>query len=166
MGRDLACSRWTLERLGTMKNQIQVRGQTDQGTGGYFSVVKNKSLFKYKNYISPLQATYRRGVQYCMHECTLADYVSDLVTDHPRSKSRYLAALNIKRALPEIADESHIAPFVDSHKIHAGPFLWLARNGHYESGIGHLFETTALLYIFNENSSKFLRTSKDFCSKI
>ena len=74
-----------------------------------------------------------------MHECTLADYVSDLVTDHPRSKSRYLAALNIKRALPEIADESHIAPFVANHKIHAGPFLWLARNGHYESGIGHSF---------------------------
>ena len=126
-------------------------------------VKKSKFIFKLKSKFPHLQATYRRGVQYCMHECTLADYVSDLVTDHPRSKSRYLAALNIKRALPEIADESHIAPFVDNHKIHAGPFLWLARNGHYESGIGHFFETTVLMYIRTRPSSE--KTSTDFCSK-
>ena len=74
MGRDLACSKWTVNRLGRMTNKIQVRGQTDQ-------------------------ETYRKGTQYRMHEFTMADYVRDLVNDHPRSKSRYLATLNIKRAL-------------------------------------------------------------------
>ena len=49
-----------------------------------------------------------------------------------RSKSRYLAALNIKRALPDISDQTHIPDFFKDHKVHAGPFLWLARDGHYE----------------------------------
>ena len=49
-----------------------------------------------------------------------------------RSKSRYLAALNIKRALPNISDQTHIPDFFKDHKVHAGPFLWLARDGHYE----------------------------------
>ena len=49
-----------------------------------------------------------------------------------RSKSRYLAALNIKRALPDISDQTHIPDFFKNHKVHAGPFLWLARDGHYE----------------------------------
>ena len=73
--------------------------------------------------------TYRKGTKYCIHETTMNEYVTDLVTNHPRSKSRYLAALNIKRAIPEIAGESHVPEFVKNHKIHAGPFIWLARKG-------------------------------------
>ena len=73
--------------------------------------------------------TYRKGTKYCIHETTMNEYVTDLVTNHPRSKSRYLAALNIKRAIPEIAAESHVPEFVKNHKIHAGPFIWLARKG-------------------------------------
>ena len=73
--------------------------------------------------------TYRKGTKYCIHETTMNEYVTDLITNHPRSKSRYLAALNIKRAIPEIAAESHVPKFVKSHKVHAGPFIWLARKG-------------------------------------
>ena len=61
----------------------------------------------------------------------MQSYVTDLVENHPRSKSRYLAALNIKKALPEIATESHVPTFVKNHKIHAGPFIWLAREGKF-----------------------------------
>lgn len=40
--------------------------------------------------------------------------------------------MNIKRALPDISDQTHIPDFFKNHKVHAGPFLWLARDGHYE----------------------------------
>ena len=104
---NLDCKKWTLDRLKTISNPIQVRGKTDL-------------------------ETYRKGTKYCIHETTLSEYIDDLQKQHPRSKSRYLAALNIKKALKQISNESHIPDFFSSHKIHSGPFLWLARNGHYE----------------------------------
>jgi len=105
--QNLECRHWTLERLKSLKNEIQVRGKTDL-------------------------ETYRKGTKYCIHETTLSEYIDDIQNQHPRSKTRYLAALNIKKALKQICHETHVPDFFSSHKIHSGPFLWLARSGHYE----------------------------------
>ena len=50
----------------------------------------------------------------------MSEYIDDLQKGHPRAQSRYLAALNIKKALEEIASQSHIPDFFRAHKIHSG----------------------------------------------
>lgn len=43
-----------------------------------------------------------------------------------------MAAQNIKYAFPKLGDKTSVPEYIAKHKIHAGPFLWIAREGHYE----------------------------------
>ena len=40
--------------------------------------------------------TYRKGTKYCIHEVTVKQYLSDLLNNHPRSKSRYFAGIDFE----------------------------------------------------------------------
>jgi len=106
---ELDCRKWSLnflkDKIGACP--VQCRGKTDL-------------------------ESYRKGIKYCIHETTVGEYIADLQNGHKRSTSRYLAAQNIKRAFPQIGDASFVPKFISENKIHAGPFLWIARNGHYE----------------------------------
>ena len=42
--------------------------------------------------------TYRKGTKYCIHEVTVQQYLSDLLNNHPRSKSRYFAGIDFENA--------------------------------------------------------------------
>ena len=42
--------------------------------------------------------TYRKGTKYCIHEVTVKQYLSDLLNNHPRSKSRYFAGIDFEDA--------------------------------------------------------------------
>ena len=41
-----------------------------------------------------------------------------------------IKAKNIKQAFPPLKDINCVPKYVE--KVHAGPFLWVAREGHYE----------------------------------
>jgi hypothetical protein len=56
----------------------------------------------------------------------------DIYLKYNPMKSRYLAAQNIKYAFPKLGDKTSVPEYIAKHKIHAGPFLWIAREGHYE----------------------------------
>ena len=57
-------------------------------------------------------------------------YMKDLNEDNEQCKNSYLAVQNLKKAFPQVSDEIKLPPIVE--KFHAGPFLWIARKGHYE----------------------------------
>lgn len=73
---------------------------------------------------------YKTGKAYQVQEIEFKDYINDLVQDNAMSKNSYLAVQNLRKAFPQIADELKMPEFVE--KLHAGPFMWIARSGHYE----------------------------------
>jgi hypothetical protein len=73
---------------------------------------------------------YKTGKAYQVQEIEFNEYIHDLVQDNPMSKNSYLAVQNLRKAFPQIADELKMPEFVE--KLHAGPFMWIARSGHYE----------------------------------
>ena len=77
-----------------------------------------------------MQDGYKTGKAYQVQSITFKSYVSDLIQENERSKNSYLAVQNLRKAFPQIANELKMPDFVE--KLHAGPFLWIARGGHYE----------------------------------
>lgn len=77
-----------------------------------------------------LNADYKVGKAYMVQEIEFRNYVKDLVENTASAQNSYLAVQNLKKAYPQIADELRLPPLVE--KLHAGPFLWIARAGHYE----------------------------------
>lgn len=77
-----------------------------------------------------LSENYKMGKAYNVQETTFQTYVNDLLKDNLNSRNSYLAVQNIKKAFFQISEELKMPPFVE--KLHAGPFLWIARSGHYE----------------------------------
>jgi hypothetical protein len=75
---------------------------------------------------------YKTGKAYFAQEATFKSYIDDLIQENKRSKNSYLAVQNLKKAFPQIADEIKLEPLIFHQKLHAGPFLWIARSGHYE----------------------------------
>ena len=56
--------------------------------------------------------------------------MKDLHEDNEQCKNSYLAVQNLKKAFMQVSEEIKLPPLVE--KFHAGPFLWIARKGHYE----------------------------------
>jgi hypothetical protein len=77
-----------------------------------------------------LSNEYKTGRAYMVQESKFSAYVDDLVKSNSTSVNSYLAVQNLKKAFTQVADELRLPPFVE--KLHAGPFLWISRAGHYE----------------------------------
>lgn len=77
-----------------------------------------------------LNVDYKVGKAYMVQEIEFGTYVKELVENSASAQNSYLAVQNLKKAFPQIADELTMPTLVD--KLHAGPFLWIARPGHYE----------------------------------
>ncbi|XP_033120525.1 bifunctional peptidase and arginyl-hydroxylase JMJD5-like [Anneissia japonica] len=73
---------------------------------------------------------YRAGKVYKIRESTLREYINDIKAKNNRSINSYLAVQNIKKAFPQIQKDVPIPGYVG--KVHGGPFMWIARKGHYE----------------------------------
>eukprot|EP00794_Sanderia_malayensis_P014874 gene14874-16420_t len=58
------------------------------------------------------------------------NYIENIMRNSKKSKGSYMAVQNIKQAFPQLQDELPIPEFVG--KMHAGPFLWIAKQDHYE----------------------------------
>lgn len=78
-----------------------------------------------------IDENYRTGKAYLVQEIEFKSYISDLKMENNVSKNSYLAVQNLKKAFPQINDELNL-PQTVVEKLHAGPFLWIARRGHYE----------------------------------
>ncbi|XP_065666670.1 lysine-specific demethylase 8 isoform X1 [Hydra vulgaris] len=76
------------------------------------------------------QEDYKVGKKYNIESMTFNEYVENIEANNKKAQSSYLAVQNIKIALPELANDICIPSYVK--KLHGGPFLWLARKGHYE----------------------------------
>lgn len=72
---------------------------------------------------------YKTGKAYFVQEIEFKSYIDDLVKDNLASRNSYLAVQNLKKAFPQIKDEFKMPQL---GRLHAGPFLWIARSGHYE----------------------------------
>lgn len=74
-----------------------------------------------------LNDEYKTGKAYFVQEIDFKKYAEDLEDESPISRNSYLAVQNLKKAFHQIAHELKMPPFVE--KLHAGPFLWIARSG-------------------------------------
>jgi len=72
---------------------------------------------------------YRLG-GYGNDQIKLLEYIKELREGTESSKNRYLAVQNLNRIFPEISSDVGIPYFVPN--MHRGPFLWIAREGHFE----------------------------------
>lgn len=73
---------------------------------------------------------YKLGKAYFAQETEFKSYIDDLIEQNELSRNSYLAVQNLRKAFPQIIDDLKLPPFVG--KLHGGPFLWIARAGHYE----------------------------------
>eukprot|EP00924_Labyrinthula_sp_SR-Ha-C_P006951 maker-scaffold_8-snap-gene-5.9-mRNA-1 protein AED:0.02 eAED:0.02 QI:88/0.66/0.75/1/0/0/4/178/372 len=74
---------------------------------------------------------YKDGTRVPIHKMPLSQYIDQVSTN--KAKKFYLAACNIKKALPELVSEVTLPTFIK--KVHKGPtrpFLWIAPQRHYE----------------------------------
>jgi len=76
------------------------------------------------------QESYKIGQKYNIQSMKFANYIDNLMKGNEASRTSYLAVQNIGRALPELSKDIEVPTYVK--KLHGGPFLWLARKGHYE----------------------------------
>lgn len=76
------------------------------------------------------QESYKVGKKYNIQSMLFSKYIDNLIEGNETSKSSYLAVQNIGKALPELFHDIEIPRYVK--KLHGGPFLWLAQQGHYE----------------------------------
>jgi hypothetical protein len=74
---------------------------------------------------------YRQGKAYLVQEIEFKSYVKDLIEGNQTAKNSYLAVQNLKKAFVQINDDLKL-PADIVEKLHAGPFLWIARKDHYE----------------------------------
>ncbi len=105
--RSWQASKWTLQDL---KNRV---GQN------LINVRRKTNLEEYKV-----------GQKYDIEKMKFEDYVDNIMKDNKKSKGSYMAVQNIKQAFPQLQDELPIPGLIG--KMHAGPFLWIAKEGHYE----------------------------------
>ena len=70
---------------------------------------------------------YKTGKAYFAQEASFKSYVDDLIEDNKRCQNSYLAVQNLKKAFPQIVDELNLPQLIFHQKLHAGPFLWIAR---------------------------------------
>lgn len=73
---------------------------------------------------------YQSGVEYQVRKTTVGQYIDDLKTKHPRSQKSYLAVQNVKHMLPQLEPDIDLPPYIEN--LHSGPFVWIAKQGHYE----------------------------------
>lgn len=104
---DLPQSKWSIDYLlkRVSDNKINVRGRTNQ-------------------------EDYRVGKNYIIRTTTFGEYITDIEKANAKGVSSYMAVQNISKVFPEIYSEFQMPRYVK--KIHNGPFLWIARGGHYE----------------------------------
>jgi len=78
---------------------------------------------------------YRNGTDYKIKSTTLGRYITDLKNKTKKSQNSYLAVQNLKFTFPKLwADPENfqLPEFLQNENLHSGPFLWIARPGHYE----------------------------------
>jgi len=73
---------------------------------------------------------YKLGRRYNIESMKFHDYIENIQAKNAKSKESYLAVQNIKKALPELETDLGSLQYID--KLHGGPYLWVARAGHYE----------------------------------
>lgn len=104
---DWPARQWTLERLKEKVGNIRI------------NVRRNTDVVDYKI-----------GQKYKIENMDFEDYIGNIFKGNRKAKSSYMAVQNIKQAFPQLEDDIVIPSFVE--KIHGGPFLWIANQGHYE----------------------------------
>ena len=113
--KNLKIQRWTIdyikEKCGS--NQVFCRWKTDSD--------------KYKS-----------GIEYQVRKTTVGEYIDDLKSKHPRSKNSYLAVQNVKHMLPQLEPDIDLPPYIQN--LHSGPFVWIAKQGHYSVKILVFFD--------------------------
>lgn len=77
-----------------------------------------------------LSDNYVTGRKYNIEKMAFGEYIDNLLQKNKKSMDSYLAVQNVKKALPQLEKDIPMPPYVG--KLHAGPFLWIAREGHYE----------------------------------
>lgn len=88
----------------------------------------NNKVFVRRNTIAD---TYKTGKAYQVQEIEFKSYVQDLNEDNDRAQNSYLAVQNLRKAFSQVYNELKMPPQL-VEKLHAGPFLWIARAQHYE----------------------------------
>ena len=73
---------------------------------------------------------YRVGQKYNIEKMTFQDYIGNIIKGNKKAKSSYMAVQNMKQTFPQLENDIEIPDFVE--KLHGGPFLWIANQGHYE----------------------------------
>lgn len=74
--------------------------------------------------------SYRTGKSYSIESMKFSTYIENIEQNNRKAETTYLAVQNIKKALPELEADLQIPVYIE--KVHLGPYLWLARQGHYE----------------------------------
>ncbi|KAL0481464.1 lysine-specific demethylase [Acrasis kona] len=92
---------------------------TDQLGDRIVDVRKNTSTIDYK-----------LGKRYLLAKIPFSKYAFWHKNNMPERYDHYLAVNNIKAAFPEISPHIPLPDHVG--KLHAGPYLWIAPDGHYE----------------------------------
>ena len=73
---------------------------------------------------------YVTGKKYNIEKMKFSEYIENLLQNNKKSKDSYLAVQNVKKALPQLEEEIPLPAYIG--KLHGGPFLWIAHEGHYE----------------------------------
>lgn len=73
---------------------------------------------------------YKLGQKYNIESMLFSEYIENIEKGNKKSKGSYMAVQNIKHTFPELIAELPVPEFVT--KVHGGPYLWVARAGHYE----------------------------------
>lgn len=107
---DWPARQWTIESLMARvgDNEVFVRCQTNK-------------------------AEYQVGKRYTIRKETFRSYCEDLLASNARAKGSYLAVASIQQSFPQLKDELPLPKYLHVNgKIHLGPYLWVAHEGHYE----------------------------------
>jgi len=73
---------------------------------------------------------YKTGKKYNIESMKFCDYIENIQAGNKKAYSSYLAVQNMRNALPELQDDIEVPKYIK--KLHGGPFLWFAMQGHYE----------------------------------
>ena len=79
------------------------------------------------------QEDYRVGKTYTIRRDTFSSYCQDLLKANARARSSYLAVASMQQAFPQLLDDVPLPKYLQDYgKLHLGPYMWVALQGHYE----------------------------------
>lgn len=73
---------------------------------------------------------YKLGQKYNIESMKFEEYITNIQQGNKKANTSYLAVQNIKKTFPELDTDLKVPEYIG--KVHGGPFLWVAHQGHYE----------------------------------